>query len=40
VPELLASSVSSVVERFLVRQITPNLISVSDALADLLDAAA
>ncbi|MCA9614165.1 MAG: hypothetical protein KC586_15525, partial [Myxococcales bacterium] len=40
VPELLASSVSSVVERFLVRQITPNLISVSDALSDLLDAAA
>jgi hypothetical protein len=37
VPELLASSVSSVVERFLVRQITPNLISVSDALSDLLD---
>ncbi|MCU0677101.1 MAG: SRPBCC family protein [Myxococcota bacterium] len=40
VPELLASSVSSVVERFFVRQITPNLISVSDALSDLLDAAA
>ncbi|MBX3246196.1 MAG: hypothetical protein KF901_03360 [Myxococcales bacterium] len=37
VPELLASPVSSAVERFLVRQITPNLLSVSDALADLLD---
>ena len=36
-PELIAGKVSEAVERFLVRQITPNLLAVSDALADHLD---
>lgn len=37
VPELVAGSIASAVEGFLVRQITPTLTSVSDALADYLD---
>lgn len=37
VPELVASSVARAVERFIVRQITPNLISMSEALSDHLD---
>lgn len=37
VPELIATPVSNTVERFFVRQITPNLLTVSDALADFLD---
>lgn len=37
VPELVAGSIAQAVERFLVRQITPTLTSVSDALADYLD---
>ncbi len=38
VPELLAQPISNSVERFFVRQITPNLLSVSDAIADHLTA--
>jgi hypothetical protein len=34
VPDLVASPIASAVERFLVRQITPNLLAVGEALSD------
>ena len=34
VPDLVASPIASAVERFLVRQITPNLLAVSEALSE------
>ncbi|MEM9069625.1 MAG: hypothetical protein AAGE52_14020 [Myxococcota bacterium] len=37
VPELVAAPVAAAVERFLVRQITPNLLTVSDAIEDYLE---
>mgnify|MGYP002810831740 FL=1 len=40
VPELIATPVSNTVERFFVRQITPNLLTVSDALGEYLSSLA